>query len=178
MDACAVTFSICSWSWRSAHVCHFWATVVVYSISLNRRHPRIVAAASKCSTCTHVQMIPDDGHHASARTVCVVRVVSTTDSSTERLCVQLTVSSNHHHHTRTYLIQTLSRPYPDFIELCWISRLITYPRNGNIVLGLRPHGILHSSVSNKPWCPTQLHAIFAYYHWNEPKQLPHWAHGL
>ena len=53
----------------------------------NKRHPRIVAAASKHGTHTHVRMISDDGHHASTRTVCVVRVVPTTDSRTERLCV-------------------------------------------------------------------------------------------
>ena len=50
-------------------------------------------AASKHSTCTRVQMISDDGHHASARTVCVVRVVPMADSWTERPCVLLTASA-------------------------------------------------------------------------------------
>ena len=51
------------------------AVAKAYRISSNRRCPRIVATASK------------RGHHASARTVCVVRVVPTADSRTERLCV-------------------------------------------------------------------------------------------
>ena len=76
-----------------------------YHISLNQRCPRIVAVASKRGTRTHEQMISDDSHHASTRTVCVVRVIPTADSRTERLRVLLTVSSNHHRLTRTYLIQ-------------------------------------------------------------------------
>ena len=48
---------------------------------------------------THVRMISDDDHHASARTVCVVQVIPMADSRTERLRVLLTVSSNRHHLT-------------------------------------------------------------------------------
>ena len=55
-----------------------------------------------------MQMISDDGHHASARTVCVVRVVPRADSRTERLCVLLTVSSN-----RRYLHSYV--PYPAIV---------------------------------------------------------------
>ena len=61
----------------------------------NKCRPRIAAAASKHGTCTRVRMISDDCHHASARTVRVVRVIPTADSRTERLCVLLTVSSSH-----------------------------------------------------------------------------------
>ena len=42
-------------------------------------------ACPKRGTRTHVQMISDDGHHTSARTVCVVQVVPMADSRTERL---------------------------------------------------------------------------------------------
>ena len=54
------------------------------AIERNKRCPQIVAAGSK-----HVPIISDDGHHASAsaRTVCVVQVVPTADSRTERLCI-------------------------------------------------------------------------------------------
>ena len=82
-------------SFPGSHVWRFWGqseTVIstmlgIYHISLNRRHPRIVAtqsealewnkrrpqtaaAGSKRNTCLHVRMISDDSHHASARTVC------------------------------------------------------------------------------------------------------------
>ena len=50
-------------------------------------------------------MISDDGHHTSARTVCVVRVDLTADSRSERLRILLTVSNNRHRLTRTYLDQ-------------------------------------------------------------------------
>ena len=53
-------------------------------------------------TCANVS---DDGHHASTRTVCVVRVVPTADSRTEKLHVLLTASSDCHHLTCTYFIQ-------------------------------------------------------------------------
>ena len=43
-----------------------------------------------------VRMISDDSHHANARTICVVRVVPTVDSRSERLHVLLTVSCNRH----------------------------------------------------------------------------------
>ena len=59
----------------------------MYRISLNRCRTRIVAAASKRGMCPCVQMVFDDGNHASASTVCVVRVVPTADSRTERLHV-------------------------------------------------------------------------------------------
>ena len=52
-------------------------------------------------------MISDDGHHASARTVCVVRVVPTADRRSERLHVLLTASTNRHHLTLTYFIQPI-----------------------------------------------------------------------
>ena len=45
--------------------CQFWAE----ALEQNERRPQIVAAASKRGTRTHVRMICDDGHHASARTV-------------------------------------------------------------------------------------------------------------
>ena len=75
------------------------------ALERNKRRPRIVAAASKHGTRICVRMISDHGHHASARTVCVVQVVPTADSRTERLHVLLTASSNRHRLTRTYLIQ-------------------------------------------------------------------------
>ena len=83
------------------------------ALEQNKRCPRIVAVASKHGTHTHMQMITDNSHHASARTVCVVRVIATADSRTERLRVLLTGSSNCHRLTRTYLIQ-LSLMSPGF----------------------------------------------------------------
>ena len=94
-----------------------------YRISLNRCHPRIVATqsdalernehwprivatASKRGMHTHVRMISDNAHHTRARTVCVVRVLPTAESGTERLHVLLTVSSNHHRLTRTYILSS------------------------------------------------------------------------
>ena len=56
-------------------------------------------------TCT--QVISDDNHQASTRAVCVVELFSIADGRTERLRVLLTVSSNCHCFTRTYLIQLL-----------------------------------------------------------------------
>ena len=56
-------------------------------------------AAGGCS------MISDNGHHASARTVCVAQVVPTADSRSERLRVLLKASSNRNRLTRAYLIQ-------------------------------------------------------------------------
>ena len=64
------------------------------ALDQNKRRFRIVAAANKRSTRTCVRIISDDGHHTSARTVCLVRVIYTADSRTERLCVLLTASSN------------------------------------------------------------------------------------
>ena len=46
-----------------------------------------------------------DGHHAHARVVCVVRLVSMADSSTERLHKLLTASTSRCCITRTYLIK-------------------------------------------------------------------------
>ena len=89
------------------------SSCTIWSSEWNQRCPRIVAVASKRGTRTHEWMISDDCHHASARTVCVVRVISTADSRTERLRVLLTASSNHHRLTRTYLIQP-SLMSPDF----------------------------------------------------------------
>ena len=48
---------------------------------------------------TSVRMISKDGHHTSARTVCVVGVISTANSKTERLHILLTASRNRHHLT-------------------------------------------------------------------------------
>ena len=59
----------------------------VYRISSNRRCTRIVAAASKRGMRPCVRIVFDDGNHVSASTVCVVRVVPTADSRTERLHV-------------------------------------------------------------------------------------------
>ena len=68
------------------------------ALKWNKCRPPIVAVASKDPhTCAN-------GHHASARTVCVVRVVTMADSRTERLCVLLTASSNCPWLTCTYLI--------------------------------------------------------------------------
>ena len=80
------------------------------ALERNKRRPRIVATASKRGTCPRLRMIfdgflIDDGYHASARSICVVRVVPTADSRTERLRVLLAASSNRHRLTRTYLIQ-------------------------------------------------------------------------
>ena len=36
-------------------------------------------------TCTHMEIVSDDDHQTSARSVCVVRLVSMVDSRTERL---------------------------------------------------------------------------------------------
>ena len=88
-------------------------TTCNYRISSNRRRPRIVAAQSealernKRGTRTRVRMISDDGHHASARTVFVVRVVPTVDSRSERLRILLTASSN-----RRWTLWTQTLPWP------------------------------------------------------------------
>ena len=76
----------------------------IWSSERNKHHLRIVATANICGmhTCSKYS---GDGHHASTRAVRVVRVVSTADSRTERLCVLLTVSSNRYRLTHTYLIQ-------------------------------------------------------------------------
>ena len=55
-------------------------------------------------------MISEDGHYASARTVCVVRVVPTADSRTERLRVLLTAF-------------TLSDSYVTYPAVVDVSRL-------------------------------------------------------
>ena len=57
----------------------------MYRISLNRRRPRIVAAATIRGTHTLMQIFSDDVHRTSARAVCDVKLVSTADSRTERL---------------------------------------------------------------------------------------------
>ena len=43
-----------------------------------------------------MQIISDDGHWASARFVCVVRLVFTADSRTKRLHLLLTASNSRH----------------------------------------------------------------------------------
>ena len=63
-----------------------------------------------------MQMISDDGHHASARAVCVVRFVPTVDSRTERLCVLPTVT--------VLLIRTVIIPYPAVIDVFRFSKEI------------------------------------------------------
>ena len=50
-------------------------------------------------------IISDNGYQASARAVRVVRLISTTDSRTERLCELLTVSISHSCIVCTCLIQ-------------------------------------------------------------------------
>ena len=57
---------------------------------------QIDATASRRGTHTRMRIISDDGHQASVRAVCVVQLVSTADSRTERLCVLLTASNSHH----------------------------------------------------------------------------------
>ena len=52
-----------------------------------------------------MRIISDDGHWASARAVCVARLVSMDDSRTKRLCLLLTASNSRHCIVRTYLIQ-------------------------------------------------------------------------
>ena len=64
-------------------------------------------------------MISDDGHHGSARTVYVVRVVPTAHSRTERLRVLLTASSNCHCLTRTVYV-----PYPAIVDVPRFSKEI------------------------------------------------------
>ena len=116
---------------RSAMAYQHWANTV-YRISsktsslnncclphnlklLNKRHPQIVAAASKCGMCTRVQMISGDGHHTSTRTVCVVQVVPTADSRTERMRVLLTVSSKPS-------LSHLYVPYPAIVDVSGLSK--------------------------------------------------------
>ena len=53
-----------------------------------------------------MRILSDDGDHATARAIRVVRVVSTADSRTERLPL-LTASNNRHRLTRMYLIKPL-----------------------------------------------------------------------
>ena len=76
-------------------------------------------------------MISDVCHHASARTVCVVRVDPTADSRTERLRILLTASSNCHHLTHTYVVvdvSGLSKEIPFFfgyyLRAVFISLLV------------------------------------------------------
>ena len=71
----------------------------------NKNRPRIVAMASIHSTHTHVEIISDNGHQASGKAICVVRVVSTAASRTERLCVLQTASSDCYSLTRAYLMK-------------------------------------------------------------------------
>ena len=55
---------------------------------------------------TRVRIISDDGYHASARAIWVVRVVPMAESRTEKPHILLTASSNRHCLlTRMYLIQ-------------------------------------------------------------------------
>ena len=53
------------------YMCKTITPLQIQHISLNRRCPRIVVAVSKRSTRTHVRIVFDNGHHASASVVCV-----------------------------------------------------------------------------------------------------------
>ena len=66
-------------------------------------------------TCTCVEIISDNGHQASAKAICAVRVVSTADSRTERLCVQQTASSDCYGLTCAYLMKPslMSAAFPE-----------------------------------------------------------------
>ena len=70
----------------------------------------MVVAAIIRGTRTHTRIISDDGHQASVRAVCVVRLVfmadSRADSRTERLRLLLKVCNSHH----IYLIQPSLMP--------------------------------------------------------------------
>ena len=68
----------------------------------------LVAVTSKRGTRTRVRVISDDSHHASTRTVCVVRVVSTAGSRTEKLCIL----------SHSYL------PYPAIVDVSRLSKEI------------------------------------------------------
>ena len=72
-----------------------------------------------CGTCTHVQTISDDVHHACAGAVCIVRIISASDSRPERLYVLLTASSNRHCLTRMYL-SLMSMGFPKNKHRPWI----------------------------------------------------------
>ena len=64
-------------------------------------------------THAHVRITADDSQEASARTVCVVQLVSMADSRTERLHILLIVSNGCHCIVRMYLIQmSLSVGFP------------------------------------------------------------------
>ena len=79
----------------------------MYHISSNKHHPRVVAAATIRGTCIRMRIISDDGNQTSARAVCVVQLISTADSRTERLHLVLTASNSRHRIARMYLIQPL-----------------------------------------------------------------------
>ena len=87
----------------------------MHRIHSNKHHPWIVAAASKHGRCTRMQMISDDGHHASTRT-------SHSNSwkhdwQAARTTILLTASNNHHCLTHTY-------PYPAVIDVPGLSKEI------------------------------------------------------
>ena len=68
-------------------------------------------------THAHVRITADDSQQASARTVCVVGLVSTVDSKTERLHVLLMASNGHHCIARTF-------SYLAIVDVCRLSREI------------------------------------------------------
>ena len=75
--------------------------------------PQLEAAATTCGTCTHVQIISDDGHRANTRAVCVVRLISTADSRTERLCLLLTAPKSSLYRSYVlYLAVLMSAGFP------------------------------------------------------------------
>ena len=71
------------------------STHTIRSSGRNKCSPRIVAAATICGTCTHMEIISDDDYHAG-RAVCAVQLVSMADNRTERLRLLLTASNSCH----------------------------------------------------------------------------------
>ena len=63
----------------------------IRSSERDKRRPWIVAVASMCGTQTRMWIVSDDGYQASARAVCVVRLVSTADSRTPNYWQHLAV---------------------------------------------------------------------------------------
>ena len=68
------------------------SSCTIGSSKQNKHRPRIVAAASIHSAQIHALIIATDAHWAISRPVCVLRLISTADSRTERLCILLPAS--------------------------------------------------------------------------------------
>ena len=62
-----------------------------------------------------LQIISDDCHRASARTVCVVRVISTAGRGTERLRLLLSASNSRH---------CVARVCSAVVDVCGLSKEI------------------------------------------------------